>query len=129
MVLADNKGFVMAMPLVLSIGLDVELLITRNLVLQYAGFTVVPAFSIEEAVACFLDRDFDLVLLCQTVPTHLKERLTCWIRATGSSVPVVTVSGWLCQHDAFANATVEGNPITLLMGIRETLAKAAIRAQ
>ena len=115
----------MAITLVLSIGLDVELLSTRNLVLQSAGYAVVPAFSIEEAVACFTDGDFDLVLLCQSIPTNLKERLTCWIRATGSSIPVVSVSGWICQHDAFADATVEGNPSTLLMGIRDALVKAA----
>lgn len=116
----------MPLTLVLSVSLDAALLSTRNLVLQSAGYTVVAAFSIKEAVDCFLGGDFDLVLLCQSIPTKDKDRLTCCIRASGSRIPVVSVSGKLFQHDAFADATVENEPEALLLGLTEVLVKSAM---
>jgi CheY-like chemotaxis protein len=118
----------MALTLVLSVGLDPEILGTRNIVLQSAGYTVVRAFSLKAAVDCFQALDFDLILLCQSIPTKEKDRLTSWIRASGSRVPVVSVAENLCQQDAFADATVESDPKVLLMGIRQALVKAGIPA-
>lgn len=111
--------------LVLSIGVDVPLLNARNFVLQSAGYSVVPARSLKEAVDHFRSGDFDLVLLCHSIPAKEKEHLTCWIRASGSRIPVVSVSGIFGQEDAFANATVVSDPKALLLGIREALVKAA----
>jgi len=124
MILAENKGYAMALTLILSIGLDAELLTTRNLVLQSAGYTVIPAFSIKEAVDRFLGGDFDLVLLCQSIPTKEIDRLTGWIRSSGSRIPVVSVSGILCQADAFGDAIFVSDPNILLAAIREALKKA-----
>jgi CheY-like chemotaxis protein len=118
----------MALTLVLSVGLDPEILGTRNIVLQSAGYTVVRAFSLKAAVDCFQALDFDLVLLCQSIPAKEKERLTSWIRASGSRIPVVSIAEYLSQQDAFADATVESDPKLLLMGIRQALVKAGIPA-
>lgn len=118
----------MALTLILSISLDVELLSTRNLVLQSAGYLVVAAYSLKEAVDRFQDGDFDLVLLCQSIPTKEKDRLTCWIRASGSRVPVLSVSASPCQRDTFTDATVESGPKALLEGIKEALLKAGMPA-
>lgn len=118
----------MALTLVLSVGLDPELLGTRNLVLQSAGYTVVAAFSAHEAVDRLRAGDFDLVLLCQSIPTSEKDRLALWIRASGSRIPIISISGILCQRDAFANATVVNDPNVLLMAIREVLINAATPA-
>lgn len=128
MILTDGKGKFMALTLVLSIGLDAELLSTRNLVLRSAGYTVVAAISLKEAIDRFQDGDFDLVLLCHSVPTKEKDRLTCWIRASGSHVPVVSVSGSPCQRDTFTDATVESDPNSLLEGMRKALIKAEMPA-
>lgn len=116
----------MALTLVLSVGLDPEILGTRNIVLRSAGYTVIQAVSLKAAVDCFQALDFDVVLLCQSIPTQEKDRLTSWIRASGSRIPVVSVSEKLGQFDAFADATVASDPKVLLMGIREALAKAEI---
>ena len=118
----------MALTVVLSSGVDADLLVTRNLVLQSAGYAVVPAFSIKEAIDCFQEGDFDLVLLCQSIPTKGKDCLTSLIRASGSRVPVVSVSGIACQRDAFTDATVGSEPGALLWGIREVLINAATPA-
>ena len=120
----------MALTLVLSVGLDPKLLNTRNLVLQSAGYSVVRAYSLEAAVGCFQTLDFDLVLLCQSIPAEEKNRLTSWIRASGSRIPVVSVSDRLRQDDAATHddastgVTVGSDPDALLWGIREVLINA-----
>jgi hypothetical protein len=65
----------MALTLILSIGQDAELLSIRNFVLQSAGYFVVPAYSLKEAADHFAGGDFDLVLLCQSIPIKDKDRL------------------------------------------------------
>ena len=109
---------------ILSIGAEARLLLTRNMVLQAAGYAVVAANSIKEAVGCIQDGEFDLVLLCQSIPTKDKDRLIDGIRASGSRIPVVSVSGQLCQVDAAASMTVGSDPIELLRGLREVLISA-----
>jgi len=111
----------MALTLVLSVGLDSELLRTRNLVLQSAGYTVVRAFSIKAAMDCYRTLDFALVLLCQSIPTKEKVRLTSWIRASGSRIPVISVSEEPFQEDDFAGVTVVSKPDALLFNLRKAL--------
>jgi hypothetical protein len=116
-------GGLMPLTLVLSVGLDASLLETRNIVLHSAGFLVESASSLNEAAHRFLAGDFDLVILCHSVPTRERERLTCLIRASGSRTPIVSISGNLRQCDAFATATIEDGP-NLLIGIRAVINKA-----
>ena len=118
----------MELTLILSFGLDPELLRARNLLLQSEGYTVVSASSLKEAVDRFLAGDFDLVLLCQSIPPKERDRLTSLIRASGSRIPVVSVAEKICQDDAFGRTTVDSDPDALLMGIWEELVKAAIPA-
>ena len=104
----------MPLPLILSVGLDHKLLDRRNRVLQSAGNIVVTAFSTKEAVARLQDGDFDLVLLCRSIPAQERESLTIWIRASGSRIPVVLVSGNTCERDARSDVTVVSDPKALL---------------
>ncbi|HTW82119.1 MAG TPA: hypothetical protein VME23_21420 [Terracidiphilus sp.] len=114
----------MALTFVLSVGLDRELLGTRNLVLQSAGYTVVAAYSVKEAVDRLQGGDFDLVLLCQSIPANERDRLSRWIRASGSRIPAVSVSAKLRLSDAFSGVTVDSDPDALLRGVREVLISA-----
>jgi len=105
-----------------------DLMGTHSLVLQSAGYFVIPAFSIKEALDRFQGNDFDIVLLCSSFPTKDRVRLTCWIRASGSRIPVVSVSGQFCQEDSSTNETVGSDPESLLIGVREVLIKSAAHA-
>ncbi len=115
----------MALTVVLSVGRDPDLMVTRNLVLQSAGYLVIPGYSIKEAVDRFQAGDFDLVLLCQSIPTKDKNHLISWIRASGSRVPVVSVTSQFSQEDAPAGVTVGSDPAALLWGVREILINTA----
>ncbi len=117
----------MKLTVVLSVGLDPGLLRARNLVLRSAGYVVVSAHSIKEAVGQFQVGDFDLVLLCQTIPARERDGLTWWIRATSPGTPVVSVSGQLFSDDVVAGVTVGSSPSALLWGIQEVLINAKNR--
>lgn len=115
----------MSLIIVLSVGLGSSVLGTRNLALQSAGYIVVSASSIKEAISHFLNGDFDLVLLDNSLPKKDRDRLTCAIRASGSRTAVVSVAPECGGEDSFADATFESDPHTLLMDIRGVLIKAA----
>ena len=110
--------------IVLAIGFDPSLMTTRDLVLQSAGYAVVEASSLKEAVDHFQSGDFDLVLLCHSVPAGGRERLTSLIRASGSRIPIVSIAGSLGECDPFANSTLEDGPNKFVAGIRDALSNA-----
>jgi CheY-like chemotaxis protein len=114
----------MPLTIVLAVGTDPWLLNTRSLVLQSAGYMVESALSVKEAVDRFQSGDFDLVLLCHSVPRKDRDRLTSLIRASGSLTPIVSIAGNLGECDAFATATLEDGPGNFLARIRDVLVKA-----
>jgi CheY-like chemotaxis protein len=107
--------------LVLAIGHDPVLLETRSQVLQGAGYTVIPELSLKKAVARFREGDFDLVLLCHSIPAQDRELLTQLLRQHSSRTPIVSVSASLSALDSFADATIGNDPGELLVGLRELL--------
>jgi DNA-binding response OmpR family regulator len=110
--------------LVLSVGSDPRVLETRELLLRSAGYSVVTAISIKEAVFLFKDGNFDAIILCHTIPTRDCERLTGSIRATGSRIPIVCVAGAPGdEHNCFADATLDKNPAVFLQEIEGILRK------
>jgi CheY-like chemotaxis protein len=118
----------MQIAVVLTVGFDSSLMRTRSLVLQSAGYIVESASSLKEAVARFRAGDFDLVLLCHSIPMKDRDHLTCLIRATGSLTPVISIARNLGACDAFVNATLEDGPNKFLACIGEELGKAARRS-
>jgi DNA-binding response OmpR family regulator len=114
----------MSLAVVLAVGLDPQLLDTRRMLLQSAGYIVATARSIKEAFHLFVNGDFDLVVLCHTIPEKDRDGLTWMIRASGSRTPVVTISTLAGQRDFFADATLETDPSKFLGGIRDLLVEA-----
>jgi CheY-like chemotaxis protein len=106
---------------VLSVGHDPLLLKTRGQVLQTAGYTIVSEHSLKGAIARFLQGDFDLVILCHSLPEEQRERLTYLIREQTSLTPIISISPNFGQHDLFADATVDNDPDELVTGLREVL--------
>jgi CheY-like chemotaxis protein len=114
----------MPLTIVLSVGFDLSLLRARGLVLESAGYLVKSASTLKGAADQFQSGDFDLVLLCHSVPRRDRDRLTSLIRASGSRTPIVSIAGSLGECDTFATATLEDGPNNFLAGIRDVLAKA-----
>jgi CheY-like chemotaxis protein len=114
----------MPQTIVLAVGTDPSLWKTRSLVLQSAGYMVESASSVKEAFDRFQSGDYDLVLLCHSVPRKDKDRLTSLIRASGSRTPIVSIAGNPGECDAFATATLEDGPSNFLARIKDVLVKA-----
>jgi|ERR1700733_6212193 CheY-like chemotaxis protein len=110
--------------IVLAVGFEPSLMTARMLVLQSAGHVVVRASSLKETIHHLQSGDFDLVLLCHSVPATDRARLTSLIRASGSRIPIVSIAGSLGECDASANATLEDGPNKFLAGIKEVRIKA-----
>src|ERR1700756_3214187 len=110
--------------IVLSVGFDPSLLRARGLVLESAGYHVESASSLKEAVDRFQSGDFDLVLLCHSVPRKDRYRLTSFLRSSGSRTPIVSIAGTLGECDAFASATLEDGPNKFLARVRNVVLKA-----
>ena|ERR1044071_2693087 len=109
----------MSHTLVLMVGLDRTLAETRSKVLQHAGYTVECAFSFTQAIDRFLAGDFDLVLLCHSIPAESRERLTRRLREHTSRTPIITVAAFMGQRDPFADATIDNDPAELITGLQE----------
>ncbi len=116
----------MSETLVLSVGSDPAVLDTRDLILRSAGYIVVSVMSIKEAIHQFQNSDFDLIILCHTLPPKDSERLTCFIRASGSRIPIVCISGTgFGEQNAFADATLDTDPAAFLRTLEDVVIKHA----
>jgi CheY-like chemotaxis protein len=114
----------MPLTIVLCVGFDLSLLRARGLVLESAGYLVESVSTLKGAADRFQSGDFDLVLLCHSVPRKDRDRLTSLIRSSGSRTPIVSIAGNLGECDAFATATLEDGPNNFLAGIKDVLVKA-----
>ena len=111
---------------ILSVGQDPELLKTRSLVLCANGYAV-ESCSIGEAIQHFRAGDFDLVILCHSVPQREREHLIGLIRDCDCSTPVLFVAAASADcPDTLANASSPGDPQELLQSIRDVLSVRAI---
>lgn len=107
--------------IILNVGQDPELLRTRALILRAQGYAV-ESCSICEAINCFRAGDFDLVILCHSVPQEERERLICLIRDCGCSTPVLFVAAASTDcPERLADASSRSNPRELLQRIRDVL--------
>jgi DNA-binding response OmpR family regulator len=113
----------MSQKVVLAAGVNSWLLATHSTVWRSAGYIVLPAASVKEAIGHFETGDFDLVLLGDSFSVESKERLTSLIRASGSRTPVVSIANPSGDCDLFADATIKNDPNALLQGMGELLAK------
>lgn len=107
--------------LILNVGYDALLLRSRTMLLQSKGYTVESASSIEEALRLFQAGDFDLVLLCHSIPPEDRKRLTFRIRAF-STTPVISVAAASLPYpDPIATLSVGCIPDALLGAIQTVL--------
>lgn len=105
------------------VGRDRVLVETRSQVLRTAGYVVVPAFTLRQAMDEFLQGDFDLVLLCHSIPENARERLVSVLREHTSRTPIISVASFEGQFDGFADATIENDPTLLIASLSEIVSR------
>jgi cellobiose-specific phosphotransferase system component IIB len=112
----------MHITVVLAVGLDSWQLTSQGSELRSAGFVVISANSIRDAIEQFKVGDFDLVLLGPYVSAEHKERLTSLIRTAGSRTPVVCIPNSSGDCNSFEDGTLQDDSRALLTGMEEILA-------
>jgi|SRR5580658_5406517 DNA-binding response OmpR family regulator len=118
----------MPLTVVLAVGLDSWLLATQTRVWRSAGYFVVSADSVGEAIDLFNDGDFDLVVLGHCISIEHSERLTSLIRASGAQTPVAFIRNSSRDSDWFAGSTLKNDSSMLLTWLRELADKAKMQA-
>ena len=112
----------MPAPRILSIGTDSDLLCTRNMVLQKAGYTVASATDLSFAVELLRRVWFDLVILCHAIPREKRETAVQNIKRVQPSASVIALRAGAEGLDAPVDATIEShNPETLLRSLADVL--------
>lgn len=107
--------------LILSAGRDPELMKQRNAQLLAAGFKVASATNSCEVVEKLLNGDFDLVLLCDSMPEQDRERLARIVSSYTPSTPVVLICSAEQAKQAFSGGPVKCHPEQLLATVAEWL--------
>ena len=105
---------------VLSTGRDPNVLRHRNAALEQAGYTVVAANSSPEIVERLFNGDFDVVLLCNSIPEEERRRLAEIIRSYSPSTPVIVISDFEGRKYSYGTRTVRCFPDQIIAAIRET---------
>jgi DNA-binding NtrC family response regulator len=108
----------------LSVGRDPLLLQTRGQVLRSDGYSVSSTVSAEQALQQFKAGDFDVVILCHSIPARERARLADAIHSHSPNTPVVVVAAGFGGKDRAADAVIENEPTTLLQELPRLLANA-----
>jgi DNA-binding response OmpR family regulator len=112
---------------ILSAGRDRALLFTRNRVLEEAGYSVTPATTSAETVERFFTGDFDLVILCHSIPIEERERIAMLVHNHSPSTPVIVLADMTTRRYSFGDLTVESDATSLLQALPVALQMAAHR--
>ena len=76
---------------VLSVGLDPELLRLRSALLRSAGYIVQTETPSALTIEFLLDGDFDLIILCHTIPDDDRWRLISDVRSHRQAMPILAL--------------------------------------
>jgi len=106
---------------ILSISYDYNLLATRRLMLEEAGYEVVSAEGFTEAIeSC--DGNFDLIIMGHSIPQKDKRAIVAEYRNQGCNAPVVSLLRFGERPIPEAAFGVDpGNPWELLKAIDQIL--------
>jgi CheY-like chemotaxis protein len=80
-------------PVILCVDDEPNALILRRLVLEKAGYSVIPAASVAEALQVLSGTDVDLVLSDQLMPGGTGTELARKVKALHPNLPVIVISG------------------------------------
>jgi CheY-like chemotaxis protein len=108
---------------ILSISYDQPLLVTRQMLLEQAGYLVSSAFGFAEALEiCNTQHDFDLILMGHSMPQKDKMALIAALRPK-CKAPLLSIKRHGESPIPQAEYSVDSNdgPVVLLAALKEAL--------
>jgi hypothetical protein len=112
---------------ILSAGRDRPLLFTRNRVLEEASYNVTATSTAADTVEKFFAGDFDLVILCHSIPLEERERVATLVHMHSPSTPVIVLADLPTRRFTFGDLTVDSDANSLLQSLPVALAMAAAK--
>ena len=112
---------------ILCAGRDRPLLFTRARVLEEAGYIVTATSTSTETIETFFSGDFDIVILCHSIPLQERERVAQLVRMHSPSTPVIALADMASRSYDFGDLTVESDANKLLESVPIALAMAATK--
>ena len=107
--------------LILSAGRNPDLLKQRNAALSAEGYKVASAWDSCEIVEKLLNGDFDLVLLCHSIPEEDRRRLAGIVASYTPSTPVIVVSENERIAHEVAPRAINCSPEQVMAAVRSSL--------
>jgi len=106
---------------ILSVSFDKSLLRTRQMMLEYKGYTVVSSATIQESIEHCREGKFDIFVIGHSIPSVDKQRLVDSFRHY-CSAPIIALRSHAGEElDAHADYHIEPDPEALLDLIAEIL--------
>ncbi|MBV9075132.1 MAG: hypothetical protein JOZ10_16020 [Acidobacteria bacterium] len=105
----------------LLVGEDPVVLETRSMVLRSVGYAVVSCLSTATAFGIFVDGDFDVVILCHSIPATERTALARAVHGYSPGTPVALVSAGYPAQDSSVDAVIENEPKQLLQELPKLL--------
>ena len=112
---------------ILCAGRDRPLLFTRARVLEEAGYIVTATSTSSDTIETFFSGDFDLVILCHSIPLEERERVAKLVHLHSPSTPVIALADMASRRYDFGDLTVDSDADTLLRSVPLALNMAAER--
>jgi DNA-binding NtrC family response regulator len=104
---------------ILSLGHDHHLLPMRTMLLENAGFDVIEAYSVNDALRLAQSDAVDLVLVCHTVPRAEQKLLVVGIRQRRRLMPILLVIAQDFVMPAESSSGARTAPQQLLDALRQ----------
>lgn len=113
--------------MVLDAGRDPHHSKKRDQVLSAAGYKVVTAHNSPEIINNFFNGDFDVVILCNSLPNDERRRLAGIIKSYSPSTPVIVLAdtAYAAEYD-YGTLTSNSSPEWIVAAIRTVTAANAI---
>ena len=109
---------------ILYAGRDHGLAQSRRMVLEEAGYVVDLCDNAEDCVRKFLEGDYDLVLLCNSLRDGERERLSSLAHRFSTRTPTLRVCSMAEETRQLTEPACTGEPQAILAALAATLAKA-----
>lgn len=119
----------MSIQVLLSVGFDADLLQLRAAVLQSAGYTVRTETNLAEAQRVFLAGDFDLIILCHSIPDDERWRFISDVRPLRFSIPILALTTQSAPEPSPELLASHDGPDALLRRVSDLLAPPKMMAQ
>ena len=120
----------MALVHILAVGWDPMVLSSRCSILRHAGYIVESASSSDEVNERLSGADFDLMLLCHSIPVQDRDRLIRTVRSKNSRIPIYLVaSAWNEYEAGLVDGILSSRPEELLKATQLQTRESAIAKQ